>query len=309
MKDADISICLGVIFIAILVFITTWSQAWGEEHEINISWKEQQLQEKFNNVNASGYTSYEKQIEKVQQTRDYLEYWGWLDRYGITIQVAQNHTHQHPLHNGNGKSSIIETEDLWKIDEGDILYINIVNGEEHPAKAKLIREAILSDKKLIVPKEVFNEGEEGMMTYYLGWVGALEHASKVPTEFYIPKNLKVIEEPNGSGEIIITLLKEEHERDIAGLITNTIMDNRNEIIKSEITIYKIDQISDRSLQVITRHEMGHAFGLAHSNDPDDLMYETLQTLLPYISQCNTNAITLLYDGLVESEVLCVKLKQ
>lgn len=300
MKDADISICLGVIFIAILVFITTWSQAWGEEHEINISWKEQQLQEKFNNVNASDYTSYEKQIEKVQRTQDYLEYWGWFDRYGITIQA---------LHNGNGKSSIIETEDLWKIDEGDILYINIMNGEKYPAKAKLIRETILSEEKLILPKEVFNEGEEGMMTFYLGWVGALEHASKVPTEFYIPKNLKVIEEPNGSGEIIITLLKEEHERDIAGLIINTIMANRNEIIKSEITIYRIDQISDRSLQVITRHEMGHAFGLAHSNDPDDLMYATLQTSLPYISQCDTNAITLLYDGLVESEVLCVKLEQ
>lgn len=300
MKDADISICLGVIFIAILVFITTWSQAWGEEHEINISWKEQQLQEKFNNVNASDYTSYEKQIEKVQRTQDYLRYWGWFDRYGITIQA---------LHNGNGKSSIIEIEDLWKIDEGDILYVNIMNGDKYPEKVKLIREAILSDKKLIVPKEVFNEGEEGMMTYYLGWVGALEHASKVPTEFYIPKNLKVIEKSNGAGEIIITLLKEEHERDIAGLITNTIMANRNEIIKSEITIYRIDQISDRSLQVITRHEMGHAFGLAHSNDPDDLMYATLQTSLPYISQCDTNAITLLYDGLVESEVLCVKLKQ
>lgn len=300
MRDADTSICLGVVFIAILVFITTWSQVWGEEHEINISWKEQQLQEKFNNVNASDYTSYEKQIEKVQRTQDYLQYWGWVDRYRIVIQE---------LHNGDGKSSTIEIEDLWNIDEDDILYVNIMNGEKYPIKAKLIRETILSDKKFMIPQEVFNKGEEGMMTFYLGWVGALEHASKVPTEFYIPKNLKVIEESNGAGEIIIILSKSEHERDIAGFITNTIIADRNEIIKSVITIYNVDGISDNKLQAVARHEMGHAFGLAHSNDPDDLMYAVLETALPYISQCDTNAITLLYNGLVESKVLCVKLIQ
>lgn len=300
MRNADTSICLGVVFIAILVFIATWSQVWGEEHEINISWKKQQLQEKFNNVNASDYTSYEKQIEKVQRTQDYLEYWGWLDRYGIVI---------YDLHNGNGKSSTIETAYSWNVDEDDILYVNIMNGEEYPAKAKLIRETILSEEQFQIPRDVLNEGEEGMMTFYLGWVGALEHASKVPTEFYIPKNLKVIEESNGAGEIVIILSNEIHERDIAGIAINSVIDNKNEIVKSEITIYRVNQISDSSLQGFVRHELGHAFGLDHSNDPDDLMYPTLKTALPYISQCDTNAITLLYGGWIESEVLCVKIKQ
>jgi len=54
-----------------------------------------------------------------------------------------------------------------------------------------------------------------------------------------------------------------------------------------------------------RHELGHAFGLAHSNDPDDLMYTTLGRL-PFISTCDANAITMLYNGLKEGTVLCVK---
>ena len=70
--NGDISICLVIVFVALLVFIGVWMQAWGE-----ISWKEQQLQEKFNNINMSDYTSYEKQMEKVKRTQDYLKYWGW----------------------------------------------------------------------------------------------------------------------------------------------------------------------------------------------------------------------------------------
>jgi len=70
---------LGLAFICMILLVGSYImyEAYGEEHEANISWKEQQLQEKFNNVNASDYTSFEKQMAKVQQTRDYLKYWGW----------------------------------------------------------------------------------------------------------------------------------------------------------------------------------------------------------------------------------------
>ena len=78
MKDDGLSIPLVIVFAALLVFVGVWIQAWAEEHQINTSWKEQQLQEKFNNINMSDYTSYTEQMEKVQRTIDYLKYWGWL---------------------------------------------------------------------------------------------------------------------------------------------------------------------------------------------------------------------------------------
>jgi len=53
------------------------STAWGDSHADNIAWKKAQLQEKFNNINMSDYTSDEKQMAKVQRTLDYLKDWGW----------------------------------------------------------------------------------------------------------------------------------------------------------------------------------------------------------------------------------------
>ncbi len=76
-ENADLSICLLVIFAAALVFLSTWMVAWGEQHQDNIAWKYQQLQEKFNNINMSDYTSHEEQMAKVQRTLDYLKDWGW----------------------------------------------------------------------------------------------------------------------------------------------------------------------------------------------------------------------------------------
>jgi len=68
----------ALAFISILVLtLFIIGSAWAESHQDNITWKEQQLQEKFNNINMSDYTSYEKQMEKIKRTQDYLKAWGW----------------------------------------------------------------------------------------------------------------------------------------------------------------------------------------------------------------------------------------
>ncbi len=53
-----------------------------------------------------------------------------------------------------------------------------------------------------------------------------------------------------------------------------------------------------------RHEFGHAMGLAHSTASEDLMHATIQTDYPYISQCDIDAITGLYNGDQRSQVVC-----
>ena len=78
------------------------------------------------------------------------------------------------------------------------------------------------------------------------------------------------------------------------------------MVKSTITIYEIDNLSDDLLSAILRHEIGHALGLAHSTAPEDLMAPTIQTDYPYISQCDIDAIISLYNGNQKSQVICEK---
>ena len=44
--------------------------------------------------------------------------------------------------------------------------------------------------------------------------------------------------------------------------------------------------------------------LAHSSDPEDLMYPIIETNFPYASECDIDAIVLLYDGGETSQVIC-----
>jgi len=200
----------------------------------------------------------------------------------------------------------IDTWLPWDITEDDTIYINIVNANEYPEQAELIKSTILSNKTITFDKRLLNPESEGTITYYLGWAGALEKASKFSTDLYIPKNIKIITTSNGAGDIIIRIEERSHyDGKSAGITERTPDQGKNKIIKAVITVYDINDISDNSLQGIMRHELGHAFGLAHSNDPDDLMYTTLGRL-PFISTCDANAITMLYNGLKEGTVLCVK---
>ena len=204
----------------------------------------------------------------------------------------------------NLRGATIDTWLSWRLIEGDIIYVNIVNGEEYPEKTKIIKDVILSKETLEIDRKLFDPELEGTRTYYLGWAGALEKASQFPTELYIPSNIEVITVTNGAGEIIIRLEDKRHGDGISGLTKNIADDYQNQILKSEITIYDVEDFSDNQLQTVVRHELGHAFGLSHSTDPEDLMHPTLKTGFPYVSKCDINAIAKLYDGSKQSKVVC-----
>ena len=56
------------------------------------------------------------------------------------------------------------------------------------------------------------------------------------------------------------------------------------------------------------HELGHGFGLGHSDERNDLMFSLVQTVSPYdyISECDIEAMAGLYNGNQKSHVTCTK---
>lgn len=207
----------------------------------------------------------------------------------------------------NLKGDTIDTWLSWRLVDGSILNVNLVDGQKYPDKADIVKTVLLSEESIEIDDSLLHKGPKGSTsTYYVGWAGALAYASKNPTEFYIPHKFNVIESPKGEGDITIRLTTQQNGDGYSGYTKSIADDVQNQILKSEITIFEIDKLSKAQFETILRHELGHALGLAHSTAPEDLMHPTIETNYPYISQCNIDALVSLYDGGKKSEVVCEK---
>lgn len=207
----------------------------------------------------------------------------------------------------NLRGDTIDTWLSWRLVPNTILNVGIVNTQKYPDKIELIKEVVLSEESIEIDDSLLHKGPQGSTSvYYTGWAGALKQAAKIPTQLYIPYNLNVIESELGEGEITIILVDEKNGDGYAGYTKSIADDSQNQILKSTITIFEVDRLTDEQFKTILRHELGHAFGLAHSTAPEDLMSPDIQTLYPYISECDIDSIIRLYDGGKNSQVTCEK---
>ena len=205
----------------------------------------------------------------------------------------------------NLKGDTIDTWLSWRLVEGDVIHVNIVNGDKFPEKVELIKNAILSTEAIELDNSFLQKGPKGTTSvFYLGWAGALEKSSETLTSLFIPTKFEITESTSGAGDITIRLYTERHGDGFAGWTKSIADETQNQILKSDIIIYDVDNISDSRLTTITRHEFGHALGLSHSNAKEDLMAPIIDTEFPYISECDTDAITSLYNGGKLSKVVC-----
>ncbi|MEX0911124.1 MAG: histidine kinase dimerization/phospho-acceptor domain-containing protein [Nitrosopumilaceae archaeon] len=205
----------------------------------------------------------------------------------------------------NLKGDTIDTWLSWRLVDGTILHINVIDASKHLGKLDLIKEVVLSEQSIQIDDSLLHKGPKGLTsTYYVGWAGALAKASEDPVEFYIPYKLDVIESTKGAGDITIMLVNEQSGDGYSGYTKSIADPSQNQILKSYITIYEVDKLSDEQFKTILRHELGHAFGLAHSSATEDLMHPVIQTEYPYISQCDIDTIKSLYDGNKKPEVIC-----
>ncbi|MCI0564253.1 MAG: matrixin family metalloprotease, partial [Nitrososphaera sp.] len=195
----------------------------------------------------------------------------------------------------NLRGDTVDTWKLWKIDSQGTLVVSIANAAlADENKINAIKDAILSDETITIDDSLTHKGPPGSVsTYFMGWKGALDKASATETKYSVPTKFRIIESDDGVGDIIITLSTSKDQDGYSGFTKSTV--EGNQILKSQITIYDVDSLSDEMLSAITRHEFGHAIGLGHSTAPEDLMAPDISMQIPYISECDVSAISHLYD--------------
>lgn len=205
----------------------------------------------------------------------------------------------------NLKGDTVDTWLTWHVTEDELFHVHV---RESPFLSDEFTndalDIIMSHEEIVVDDRLLHKGT-GESLYYLGWAGALR---QIPDDsaFIVPKNLHFHISDKEDGRIMINLVKSSHPDGYSGF-TRLIADpSHNQILKADVTIYDVDKISSSEFRTILRHELGHAFGLAHSTDPEDLMHPVIQTNYPFISGCDIDALSELYDGSEKTSVECEK---
>ena len=204
----------------------------------------------------------------------------------------------------NLRGDTAETWVSWDLTPNKSLTFTIL-GESlvSPEKISEIKDVILSEKSMQIDNSLLHKGLKGTSsTYYVGWAGAMNQASQNPTKMVVPQKFEYVSSEKGAADITIKLVSQRDGDGYSGYTQSTV--DKNQILKSTITIYNADELSTSQITTIVRHEFGHAIGLAHTTATEELMAPTITTDYPYISPCTVDAITKLYDGNQKSEVIC-----
>lgn len=205
----------------------------------------------------------------------------------------------------NLRGDTVDTWKSWRL-VGTTLNVNILKSPrvtEH--QIDIIKNAIASEEAIEFDDSIVHKGPKGSMsTYYEGWAGAIKSATQSQTKYKLPTNFNFVDTSGGEGDIIITLSNIKDSDGYTGYTKS--VTEENEILKSFITIYDISNLTDQQLSTIIRHEFGHALGLGHSTAPEDLMAPTIDMTIPYISECNVDAIIDLYNANEGKQTVCEK---
>jgi len=222
-----------------------------------------------------------------------------------TVSVIEENVQTSPLKTQylvqNLKGDAMETWYSWQ--PQDNLEIQIVGENNYPKeKIDAIKRAILSTDIIEIDNSLVFKGDEGTFSYYwIGWKGAVDYMRE---QRGIEEPIEITFTDKDNADVIITLTNSKSGEGLSGQTSSTVNDAEKTILRSYVTIYESDKLSNEHMEIIIRHEFGHVAGLAHSTAPEDLMYPVIQTPAPYISECDIGALLHLYTGGKTSQVIC-----
>jgi hypothetical protein len=207
----------------------------------------------------------------------------------------------------NLKGDTLDTWIKWNVQEGDLFHVHISQTSQLTShQMEIIRNAIFSTEVVQIDDSVLHKGPKGSnSTYYKGWKGAIESISE-KTKFVIPLHFHSVVTETDSGDVVIRLSNLKNSDGYYGYTKSFVDDEGSQILKATITIYDVENLNDDQLDLLVRHEFGHALGLAHSTAPEDLMAPIIDPSNPYISQCDIDALEGLYNGDTNSHIVCEK---
>ncbi len=136
------------------------------------------------------------------------------------------------------------------------------------------------------------------MVWSLGRHTPSKYGKHDPFHFHITKTSL------GSGNVVIKLTNLDHPDGYTGYTRIIISNSNHKILQSVITIYHVNKLTDPQLALMVRHEFGHALGLLHSYNSNDLMYPIITANMAYISKCDAQAIANLYNNTRLNNTAC-----
>lgn len=106
--------------------------------------------------------------------------------------------------------------------------------------------------------------------------------------------------PEDGANINIILTNSEHPEGKMGKTLVYTVKGVGEIVSAKVYVYSADRaLAQGTLEKTVAHELGHALGLAHSTDPDSIMFPMLEvengSVSNHIGLCEQHGISILYS--------------
>ena len=152
----------------------------------------------------------------------------------------------------------------------------------------IISDFDIDDETIQTIREIIESEKEDNREFF-GWNQGLSFISeKTKTNIPLLKLTDNLEEAS----ITIELSKLDGPKNTDGFTKYKIIDEK--ITQASIIIYNFDMLKQEQLEILVRHELGHALGLGHTDNSLDLMFPTLDSEYGLISLFDLNTLSEIY---------------